>query len=67
MQDPEEFRQAASFDCSVRFKAAYCKPLVTINDKDDIVRCISLHYSLVSSLSEANQFTDGLKLNGFVA
>lgn len=62
--DPDKFKQVASFDCSLRFKAGYTKPIVTIEDKDDLIRCISLHYLLLSGLVELEQFIDGLKLNG---
>ena len=31
--DPEDFKQLASFNCSMRFKAGYTKAIVTIDDK----------------------------------
>mgnify|MGYP002804209308 CR=1 FL=1 len=54
----------ALFDCSLRFKAGYAKPIVTTEDKDELLRCISLHYLLLSGLVELKQFIEGLKLNG---
>ena len=66
ISDPDQFKQVASFDCSLRFKAGYAKPLVTIEDKDDLIRCISLHYLLLSGLVELEQFIEGLKLNGML-
>ena len=29
-------------------------------DKDDFIKCIALHYTILVSLSELNQFVDGL-------
>ena len=66
ISDPDQFKQVASFDCSLRFKAGYAKPIVTIEDKDDLIRCISLHYLLLSGLVELEQFIEGLKLNGML-
>ena len=65
ISDPDQFKQVASFDCSLRFKAGYAKPIVTIENKDDLIRCISLHY-LLSGLVELEQFIEGLKLNGML-
>ena len=65
ISDPDQFKQVASFDCSLRFKAGYTKPVVTIEDEDDLIRCISLHY-LLSGLVELEQFIEGLKLNGML-
>ena len=63
--DPDKFKQAASFDCSLRFKAGYSKPIVSMEDKDDLIRCVSLHYSLLFGL-ELEQFLDGLKISGLL-
>ena len=30
IEDPEEFKRAASFECALRFDAGCCKPIVTI-------------------------------------
>ena len=65
ISDPDLFKQVASFDCSLRFKAGYAKPVVTIEDKDDLIRCISLYY-LLSGLVELERFIEGLKLNGML-
>ncbi|XP_028412413.1 G2/M phase-specific E3 ubiquitin-protein ligase-like [Dendronephthya gigantea] len=56
----EETKQKATFESDYRFDAGYTKPIVTINEKDDFVKCIALHYTLLVSLSELNQFIDGL-------
>ncbi len=37
------------------------KPFVTMSDKDEFLRCIALHYTLLVSLREVNRFVDGLK------
>lgn len=66
ISDPDQFKKVASFDCSLRFKAGYAKPIVTMEDKDDLIRCISLHYLLLSGLVELEQFIEGLKLSGLL-
>ena len=33
IEDPEEFKHAASFECALRFDAGFCKPIVTIEIK----------------------------------
>ena len=59
--DPDVFKQKASFESDYRFDAGYTKPIVTIADKEDFIRCHSLHYTILVSLSELNQYIDGLK------
>ena len=66
MNDPVEFKQAASFNCPLRFKAGFSKPIVTLEDKSDLMQCIALHHTLLFSLPELDQFIEGLKLNGFL-
>jgi hypothetical protein len=56
-----EFQEKATFESDFRFDAGYTKPFVTMSDKDEFLRCIALHYTLLVSLSEVNQFVDGLK------
>ena len=64
--DPEDFKQLASFNCSMRFKAGYTKPIVTIEDKASLIRYICLHYTLLYSLPHMEQFINGLKLYGLL-
>ena len=64
--DPDDFKQLASFNCSMRFKAGYTKPIVTIEDKAALIRYICLHYTLLYSLPHVEQFINGLKLYGLV-
>jgi hypothetical protein len=59
--DPDEFKQKASFESDYRFDAGYTKPIVTMADKEDFIRCHALHYTILVSLSELNQYIDGLK------
>ena len=66
IEDPEEFKRAASFECALRFDAGFCKPIVTIEDKVKMLRIITLHYTLLQSLAEVNQFIEGLKVNGLL-
>ena len=60
LTNPDEFKQKASFESDYRFDAGYAKPIVTMADKDDFIKCIALHYTILVSLSELNQFVDGL-------
>ena len=65
--DPDDFKQLASFNCSMRFKAGYTKPIVTIEDKAALmIRYICLHYTLLYSLPHVEQFINGLKLYGLL-
>ena len=56
-----EFQEKATFESDFRFDAGYTKPFVTMSDKDEFLRCTALHYTLLVSLSEVNQFVNGLK------
>ena len=64
--DPDDFKQLASFNCSMRFKAGYTKPIVTIEDKAALIQYICLHYTLLYSLPHVEQFINGLKLYGLL-
>ena len=55
------FKQKASFKSDYRFDAGYKKPIVTIADKEDFIRCHALHYTILVSLSKLNQYIDGLR------
>lgn len=66
IEDPEEFKRVASFECALRFDAGFCKPIVTIEDKVKMLYIITLHYTLLQSLAEVNQFIEGLKLSGLL-
>ena len=57
----DEFKEKASFESDFRFEDGYTKPFVTMSDKEEFLRAVALHYTLLMSLSEANQF-DGLKI-----
>ena len=54
-------KQKASFECDFRFEAGYSKALITIEDKEDFLKRISLHYTVLSAVNELNQFIEGLK------
>ena len=58
---PDVFKQKASFESDYRFDASYTKTIVTIADKEDFIRCHALHYTILVSLSELNQYIEGLK------
>lgn len=59
--DEGEFKDKASFESDFRFEAGFTKPYVTMQEKKEFFNCVSLHYTLLSSLSELSQFIDGLK------
>ena len=61
VSDADEFKRQASFECDFRFEAGFTKPIVTIDDKEDFLKCITLHYTVLVCLSEINQFVEGLK------
>ena len=58
IEDPEEFKRVASFEYALRFDAGCCKPIVTILDKVKMMHIITLHYTLLQSLAEVNQFIE---------
>lgn len=66
IENPETFSKVASFECSFRFKAGFSKPFVTVEEKDKLFHAIALHYTLLSSLSELNQFIEGLNVHGLL-
>ncbi|EDO30340.1 predicted protein, partial [Nematostella vectensis] len=59
--DEEEFKNKATFDCDYRFDAGYNKPFVYLEDKKDFIKSIALHYVLLNSVTEVNQYMEGLK------
>eukprot|EP00112_Aurelia_sp_Birch-Aquarium-sp1_P025839 Seg883.4 transcript_id=Seg883.4/GoldUCD/mRNA.D3Y31 product="G2/M phase-specific E3 ubiquitin-protein ligase" protein_id=Seg883.4/GoldUCD/D3Y31 len=61
IEDANEFKKKASFECDFRFEAGYSKALITLEDKEDFLKCISLHYTVLSTINELNQFIEGLK------
>jgi hypothetical protein len=64
IHDAEEFKSEASFNSDFRFSHGYMKPIVTIENKDEFIKAVALHAIIYSSLSELNQFIDGLKTCG---
>lgn len=42
-------------------EACYSKPFVQLEDKKEFFQCICLHYAVLASISEINQFIEGLK------
>ena len=64
ISDPDVFKTEASFNTPFRFKAGYCKPIVTLENKQEFVRCICLHHLILSALPEMEQFIQGLAING---
>jgi hypothetical protein len=61
ISDEEAFKNQATFNCDYRFDAGYCKPFVYLKDKDDLCRSVALHYVIISSITETNQYIQGLK------
>lgn len=59
--DEEEFKNQATFNSDYRFDAGYCKPFIYLKDKDDLCKSVALHHVLLSSITEANQYIEGLK------
>lgn len=66
ISDPVKFKQEASFNTPLRFKAGYTKPIVAFEDKEKFVRYICLHQLILSTQSEIDQFTKGLMTNGIL-
>ena len=54
-------KNKASFESSFRFDAGYCKPLIELKDKVDFLQSVSLHYTILSSIKETDQFIEGLR------
>ena len=57
----DEFKEKATFESDFRFEAGYTKLFVTMPNKEEFRRAI-YSASLHLSLSETNQFIDGLKI-----
>ena len=66
IKDLEVFTKVASFKCPFRSQAGFSKPVITIEDKDKLFHAIALHSTLLTSLSEINQFVEGLNLYGLL-
>ena len=65
ISDPSIFKKEASFNTQFRFKAEYSMPVVTLENKQDFIRLfICLHYLILSTLPEIEQFIKGLNING---
>ena len=64
--NPKDFKQLAAFNCSMRFKAGYTKPIVTIEDKASLIHYICLHHTLLYSLPHIEQLINGLQLYGLL-
>ena len=44
--NPEMFVQEASFNFPERFSAGYCKLVVNVEDKEELIRYVALHYAV---------------------
>ena len=60
VEDAEEFKSLASFECDFRFSHGYTKPLVTIKEKNSFLKGISLHAIILHSIHELDQLIQGL-------
>ena len=65
-EDAEEFKSLASFGCGFRFSHGYTKPVVTLQDKDEFLKAISLHAIVLASLHELDKFIQGLTTCGIL-
>ena len=61
VENEVDFKNKACFECSFRFDAGYCKPLIELKDKGDFLQSVSLHYTILSSIKETDQFIEGLR------
>ena len=59
----EELQEIASLNYSCLVEAGFIKPttLIRISDKEEIIRALTLHHTLLKSLSEVDQFGEGLR------
>lgn len=62
--NPEMFVQEASFNFPELFSAGYCKLVVNVQDKEELVRYVALHYAVSCCQAELDQFIKGLDLHG---
>ena len=62
--NPEMFVQEASFNFPERFSAGYCKLVVNVEDKEELIRYVALHYAVSCCQAELDQFIKGLELHG---
>ncbi|CAH3124002.1 unnamed protein product, partial [Pocillopora meandrina] len=61
--NPEIFVQEASFNFPKRFSAGYCKLIVNVEDKEELVRYVAPHYAVSCCQAELDQFIKGLELH----
>ena len=62
--NPEVFVQEASFNFPERSSAGYFKVVVNIEDKEELIRGVALHYAVSCCQAELDQFIKGLELHG---
>ena len=58
------FVQEAFFNFPERFPAGYCKLVINVEDKEELIRCVALHYVVSCCQAELDQFIKGLELHG---
>ena len=66
ISDPLKFKQEASSNTSLTFKAGYKKPIVAFEDKEEFIGCICLHQLILTTQSEIDQLIKGLMTNGIL-
>ena len=59
ISDPVKFKQEASFNTPLRFKAGYTKPIVAFEDKEEFIRCICLDQLILSTPGVSLSFEVG--------
>ena len=60
----EMFVKEASFNFPERFSAGYCKSVINVEDKEELIRYVALHYVVSCCQAELDQFIKGLELHG---
>ena len=50
LTNADEIKEKATFESDFRFEAGYTKPFVTMSDKEEFLRAVPLHYTLLMSL-----------------
>ena len=58
------FVQEASFNFPGRFPSGYCKLVINVEDKEELIRYVALHYVVSCCQAELDQFIKGLELHG---
>ena len=66
LSDEKAFADAFAENMDICFDAGFTKTKVTLQDKENLLKCLMLKYTIGNSMMALTQFLDGLNLHGFL-